>query len=274
MLYLEKKPIIRSKLRLYIGKKLYSLKRHGQWYLPGRSYAKEINNNTYDFSVFSHRTPLLRKLKDVDMYLQYNKITNLKLAIKMLNNIVLKPGETLSYWKLIGKPTYKKGYLEGLVLCPDGSFKSGIGGGLCQLSNLIYWMTLHTPLIVTERHRHSHDVFPDEDRKQPFGTGATCAYNSLDLQIYNGTDSEYQLVLYLSEDHLNGEWRSNKDAIYSYLIYEKEHYITAGCFGGYVRNNSIYRKVFQEGFGELKEEFITENHAYMLYSPILAAGIE
>ena len=40
-----------------------------------------------------------------------------------------------------------------------GSFQTGIGGGLCQLSNLIYWMTLHTPLTVTERYRHSFDVF-------------------------------------------------------------------------------------------------------------------
>ena len=38
-------------------------------------------------------------------------------------------------------------------------------------------MTLHTPLQVTERYRHSYDVFPDADRKLPFGSGATCAYN-------------------------------------------------------------------------------------------------
>ena len=64
-----------------------------------------------------------------------------------------------------------------------GSFQTGIGGGLCQLSNLIYWMTLHTPLTVTERYRHSFDVFPDSRRTQPFGSGATCSYNYLDLQI-------------------------------------------------------------------------------------------
>ena len=45
------------------------------------------------------------------------------------------------------------------------------GGGLCQLSNLIYWMTLHTPLTITERYRHSYDVFPDSNRTQPFGSG-------------------------------------------------------------------------------------------------------
>ena len=52
-----------------------------------------------------------------------------------------------------------------------GQIGGDIGGGLCQLSNLIFWMTLHTPLTVTERYRHSHDVFPDANRTQPFGSG-------------------------------------------------------------------------------------------------------
>lgn len=122
------------------------------------------------------------------------------------------------------------------MLCADGSFKAGVGGGLCQLSNLIYWMTLHTSLTVTERYRHSHDIFPDSNRTQPFGTGATCAYNFLDLQIYNNTEQEYQLVVYLTDEHLVGEWRSTVPSINKYEVYEKEHSITAGLFGGYIRN--------------------------------------
>ncbi len=122
------------------------------------------------------------------MWMQYNKIVNLKIAVEKLNGIILFPGETFSYWKLIGKPTRGgKGYVEGMTLF-YGGFKPGIGGGLCQLSNLIYWMALHTPLVVTERHRHSYDVFPDSNRTQPFGSGATCVYNYRDLQIFNGTD--------------------------------------------------------------------------------------
>ena len=50
-------------------------------------------------------------------------------------------------------------------------YKMSLGGGLCQLSNLIYWMTLHTPLTITERYRHSYDVFPDSNRTQSFGSG-------------------------------------------------------------------------------------------------------
>lgn len=129
--------------------------------------------------IFKHRTPLLRQLKDVEMELQTNKITNLKIAAKRLNGIILQPGEAFSYWCLIGSTSKRKGYVDGMVL-HYGQVTTRVDGGLCQLSNLIYWMTLHTPLTITERYRHSYDVFPDLKRQQPFGSGATCAYNYLD----------------------------------------------------------------------------------------------
>lgn len=268
--YVQKKSIKRSSLRLFLGKKYYISKRYIQWCLGKKKYSRNINKELQKNIIFTHSTPLLRRLKDVEMYLQYNKITNLKIAVEKLNRITLRPGETFSYWKLIGKPSYKKGYLDGLILCPDGSFKPGVGGGLCQLSNLIYWMTLHTQLTVTERYRHSHDIFPDVNRTQPFGSGATCVYNYLDLQVYNGTDSEFQLVLEVTKENLRGEWRSNKPVKYYYEIYEKEHSITTAFFGGYMRNNNIYRKVYNLEKELIKDEYITENHAYMIYEPFLS----
>ena len=271
-MYVEKKPINRSKIRAILGRKYYMIKRYKQWYLGNKIFSKHKISELYPSIIFTHSTPLLRKLKDVDMYLQYNKITNLKIATNRLNGVIIKPGETFSYWKFIGKPTYKKKYLDGLVLCANGTFKAGVGGGLCQLSNLIYWMTLHTPLTITERHRHSHDMFPDVNRTQPFGTGATCSYNSLDLQIYNGTNDEFQLIVYVTKDNLIGEWRSLQPLMNDYEVYEKEHFITTGMFGGYIRNNVIFRKVYNKHVGFIKDEYVTENHAYMTYSPYLSSG--
>lgn len=43
-----------------------------------------------------------------------------------------------------------------------GEARSGIGGGICQLSNLIHWMAIHSPLVVVERSNHSFDPFPNE----------------------------------------------------------------------------------------------------------------
>lgn len=262
------KPKYRSRLRLFLGRNYFTFKRKCKWIFDKKTYAKEKGNQVLFYAQFGHRTPLLRKLKDVDMQLQYNKIINLKLAIKKLNNIIIKPGETFSYWKLIGKPTKRKGYVDGIELS-NGKYKRGIGGGLCQLSNLIYWMALHTPLSVTERHRHGYDVFPDEKRTQPFGSGATCYYNYVDLQITNETNKEYQFCFFLNDEHLVGEIRGKEPKEFEYEVYEKEHRIDREIWGGYTRHNLIFRKKRDIQGNLLEDEFLVENHAIMMYQPFL-----
>lgn len=273
-MYIEKKPIKRSKIRNILGKKYYIYRRYLQWCITGKKFAKNLSSKKLECKIFQHNTPLLRKLKNVEMWMQHNKITNLKLAVEKINGILIRPGETFSYWKLIGKPTYKKGYLDGMVLCPDGTFKPGVGGGLCQLSNLIYWMTLHTPLTVIERYRHSHDVFPDVNRTQPFGSGATCVYNYFDLQIYNQTKDTYQLNVHLTDSDLVGEWRSTTPSLYRYEIYERDHSMTPSYWGGYIRNNKIYRKVYNLQDELIDDQFIAENHAIMVYTPFIESKME
>lgn len=180
--------------------------------------------------------------------------------------ITLKPGEEFSYWKSIGKPTKEKGYIEGMVL-NNGQVLTGIGGGLCQLSNLIYWMTLHTPLTVTERWRHGYDVFPDSKRKLPFGSGATCSYPNIDLQIKNNTNQTFQIRLEITKTHLKGEWYSDKPIQQTYKIVERNHNIKHEIWGGYSRNNQIIR--ITNNNGHTYEEFITQNSAIMMYEPLL-----
>lgn len=262
------KPIHRSSLRLKCGKAYYTFRRYWVWVTGNVKIARTRETTKLAYSIFQHQTPLFRRLKDVDMWLQHNKIINLKIAVNRLNNIVIQPGETFSYWRLIGKPTRKKGYVDGMVLY-SGSFRSDVGGGLCQLSNLIYWMTLHSPLTVVERHRHSYDVFPDAGRTQPFGSGATCAYNYLDLQIRNDTEIAYQLQVNVGETDLIGEWRSKVKSRYRYEIYEKEHLIKAEYWGGYTRYNRINRRIWNEAEVCIADEEVTENTALMMYEPLL-----
>lgn len=266
--YITGRPKKRSALRIRLGKSYYRLKRHVLWLSGTYHFSRIQQQENLPFVCTTHKTILLRNLKDVDLYLQYNKIENLRIAVPTMDGILIRPGETFSYWKRIGKPTAKKGYKEGMVLfC--GSFHPEVGGGLCQLSNLIYWMALHTELTVTERYRHSYDVFPDSNRTQPFGSGATCVYNYRDLMLTNDTAHTYQIRLKVTDTHLLGEIRSDVKPLETYQIYEKEHYFQREIFGAYSRNNSIYRKVFDQEGKELADEFITENHALMMYEPYL-----
>lgn len=262
------KPIRRSRLRLFAGKRYFTWKRYWRWLTEDTKRAKSLYPELLPYEAACHATPLLRSLRNVDMQLQYNKITNLKLAVARLDGLVIRPGETFSYWQSIGKPTRRKGYLDGMVLY-YGGFRKGTGGGLCQLSNLIYWMTLHTPLTVKERHRHSYDVFPDEQRTQPFGSGATCAYNYLDLQLLNNTEHTFQLKLWLDDTHLHGEWRCDGRQLYTYEVYEADHVIRLEPWGGYIRSNRIRRRLLSRSGEVAGDEAVAENHALMMYSPLL-----
>lgn len=252
-----------------MGTAYFTWRRYARWLFGGISFAQTFAVEPLEHVVYHHSTPTLRKLKDVDMWLQHNKEINLALAIQRLQGLVIAPGETMSYWKLIGRTTARKGYVPGMVL-HYGKFKSGLGGGLCQLSNLIYWMTLHTPLTVVERHRHSYDVFPDANRTQPFGSGATCSYNYLDLMIQNQTTVPYQLVLELKDHVLTGEWRASEKPLHAYEIYEKEHRIEQQYWGGYVRRNVLHRRVYNHDRELINDEHVTENHALMMYAPLLS----
>lgn len=263
-------PIRRSWMRLRLGKAYYAGRRYLLWCSPRFHWAKSRQPGEWLPEVqFSHATPLIRQLRGEDMELQRNKIVNLGLATARLDGILLRPGETLSYWKLIGKPTRRKGYLDGMVLFL-GRIGSDIGGGLCQLSNLIFWMTLHTPLTVVERYRHSHDVFPDAGRTQPFGSGATCAYPHRDLMIRNDTDQTFQLHVWVGEEMLEGMWLAERPAEFHYEIQERNPRMDQAAWGGYVRHNELFRLTYDPSGALLQEEFLFANDAIMMYSPLLS----
>lgn len=263
------KPIRRSTLRLKLGMLYYGTLRRFVWIKKNKLFASSLLEDKLPFSYYSHKTLLLRQLKDVDMWMQYHKITNLKLATKRLHGIVLRPGEVFSYWKLIGKPSKRKGYLEGMVL-RNGSVCTGTGGGLCQLSNLIFWMTIHTPLTVIERHRHGYDVFPDSNRTQPFGSGATCFYPHGDLMIRNDTEENYQLLLSVGDEFLQGEWRVSKEPQYKYEISEKNHEMKREYWGGFSRHNELYQQKLDLQGHLIAESLLVKNDAIMMYSPFLS----
>jgi vancomycin resistance protein VanW len=265
-------PVNRSQLRLYLGRYFYILKRQVEWVFSKTKFATQISPDPLPTQTFTHQSILLRQLKDVDMWLQYNKITNLRLAIAPINGLVIHPGEVFSFWYLVGNPTKTRGFELGMTL-DKGKVSTGYGGGLCQLANLIYWMALHSPLSIKERWRHSYDVFPDVNRLLPFGSGATVSYNYIDLQIENKTPHNYQLCLWLTDKHLSGEIRSDTENSYRYEIVEKSHQITGPIAGRYMRQNQIFRQLRDLYTNQLlKEEFVTENHALMMYAPLLTAG--
>jgi vancomycin resistance protein VanW len=213
-----------------------------------------------------HQSLLVRRLGDSSLRLQFNKIKNLEIAVPKIDGILIRPGEIFSFWKIIGLPTRRKGYVEGMQLSM-GEVKEGIGGGLCQLSNLLYWMVLHTPLTITERHHHGFDPFPDNNRTLPFGSGATVFYNYIDLQFKNETPYTFQIRVNLSERHIKGQVRCEYRLPFSRHIFEKNHaFIKIG--DEYFRKNEIWRQHFDVQTGNLMQtELVAENFVKVKYIP-------
>ena len=263
-----KKPIERSQLRQILGKEYFILKRKYDWFFSNKKWTNSKSSNLFNNSVFKHKSMILRPLKDIDMYLQENKRKNLELAIKHINGILIKPEEIFSVWKLVGRPTKRKGYLDGLVL-NQGKIDKDIGGGLCQLGNLLFWIFAHSPLTITERFRHGFDVFPDVNRKVPFGAGATLSYNYIDLQVKNKTNNTFKINLWLDKTHLNGELVSKEKIETKYRVEERNHIMKQQFWGGYSRHNQI---VQIEELNDVKmEKTLVENHAILMYSPFIEA---
>lgn len=138
-----------------------------------------------------------------DMAYQENKVFNLKLAAKTLNNLVICPGETFSFWKSVRYADRDTPYKDGLVVA-DGKLQTSPGGGLCQMSNLLFWLFLHTPLTIIERHGHIIKDFPDPPSDAPIGVDAAISEGWLDLKVQNNTDSCFQIVISFDETNIHG----------------------------------------------------------------------
>jgi len=233
--------------------------------LKNHSFAHQKSLDSLLYRCTKHQSLLRRKLGSSDPQLQHNEVINLAIAHQTIDGILIRPGETFSFWHQVGESTAKRGYVEGMQLS-KGEVESGIGGGLCQLANLLYWMTLHTPLQVVERHHHSFDPFPDEHRVLPFGSGASVFYNYVDLRFYNPTNQAFQFRVWLTDDHLQGAVFTDREWAYSYHIQEKNHQFLKQDQKNY-RSNEIWRSAIDKRTGNLvTQELMIKNFSEVKYS--------
>lgn len=244
--------------------KLYTLVRRLRDSLQKVRFAQAKSDTYLPYVVFKHASPIRRKLGQINPTLQENKAQNLSLATKKIDKVLINPGETFSFWHLVGKPTAKQGYLKGLMM-DKGMLTEVVAGGLCQMSNLIHWLTLHTSLIITELHHHDgFDYFPDQDRKVPFGLGTSIFYNFLDYRFTNNTKDTYQVRLWVDGDYLHGEILCSAKPTRTYEVYvSHEEFVQKN--NRYYRCNQVWRKEQGTKENDSKAQLIKESHALVMY---------
>ncbi|MBP3441427.1 MAG: VanW family protein [Clostridia bacterium] len=240
------------------------LKRHIKNLMSSDKLAKTKSDEILPNVVSSHSSNMIKRAPGVDLTLQLNKAVNIDLAGSKINGIVIRPGETFSFWDAVGKITKKKGYKEGRVL-KNNKLIAGMGGGLCNLSNTLHLLILHSPLEVTEFHKHSDALAPDEGKRKPFSAGTSVSYNNLDYRFKNNTDQNVQLIVRCEGETLIAELRSEKPYPYRYELFEEDHHFRMEGEVFY-RNSMIYRNVFDAQTDELVEkEFVHKNHSKVMF---------
>jgi hypothetical protein len=126
------------------------------------------------------RSPLwTAKGGDKEQALTAGKVQNLRIALQGLDGIEVGAGAVFSFWKQVGKPVARRGFVKGREL-REGCFIASTGGGLCQLSNALYEAALKAGFSIVECHAHSRIV---PGSRAAHGRDATVFWNYVDLRF-------------------------------------------------------------------------------------------
>lgn len=132
-----------------------------------------------------------------------NKLHNIRLAISRFDPPVLQAGQEFSFWDVALAPTAENGYREGAMFI-NHIVTTSLGGGLCQLSGLIYNLALLSDCEIVERYNHSIDAY-GEARYIPLGRDATVAYGRKNLRFRNPYQYAIRFELQVNEQHAWGK---------------------------------------------------------------------
>lgn len=208
---------------------------YGAMNMDGNFYAKEKGRTLLPHLLFESSCPLYNRETGFDMIYQENKVFNLKLAAATLDTILIKPQETFSFWLLVKDADKDIPYKDGLIVI-DGRLTTKPGGGMCQMSNLLFWLFLHTPLTIVERQGHALKDFPEPPSDAPIGVDATVSEGWVDLKVKNETETTFQINIDFDEENIIGRIFTDTDEGLSYEIVNGEPFY-------YTKNHRVYEEV-------------------------------
>lgn len=151
--------------------------------------------------VVCEKTKMINEESGYAIVYQKNKVDNLKILSKTMNQIYIYPNETFSFCYLAQQRKKYGKYKKGLVLI-DGKIVARKGGGICHLSNNLYYAFLKTPLTIVERHAHKVKSLPSPDKGALEGVDATISSGWLDLKVRNNTKNTYQISITFDEENM------------------------------------------------------------------------
>ena len=180
---------------------------------------RRFSRQTDTTEAFKHHISISQNINKNESY--RNKIHNLNIAIGKLQYRPVNPGELFSFWHCVGEPNRKRGYQKSRSLV-QGGLREEYGGGLCQLSGIIYLLALKSGLNIIERHPHSVDIYAEDERYAPLGADATVVYGYKDLRIENSLTCPVYFQFSITDQCLVGSLFS-RDVIKTYEMEFDRH---------------------------------------------------
>lgn len=136
------------------------------------------------------RSSLWREQDPREWANEQGKVQNLRVAARYLDRLSIPAGEVFSFWKHLGRTTRGKGFVQGRQI-QEGCLIPARGGGICQLTNLLYEAALGSGCQIVERHPHTRKVAGAPTNKPD----ATVAWNHIDLRFSPRQDVVLRVVL-------------------------------------------------------------------------------
>ena len=121
---------------------------------------------------------------------------NVHTAARYLNGTVIAPRQTISFNKVVGPRTLRRGFTWAPVIVDD-EIKPGVGGGTCQVSSTLHAAAVYGGIDVVRRRSHSRP-----SGYVPLGLDATVVYPEVDLEIKNPYDSALIIHAFVPERHV------------------------------------------------------------------------
>lgn len=158
-----------------------------------------------------YRSPLWRDGRNDEFLLVAGKVHNLRVARAAFDGIVVRAGEVLSFWRQLGRPSRRRGFVEGREV-REGCVVPTVAGGLCQLSNALATCAVRAGVTLLERHGHTARIEVAGEVAADF-VDATVFWNYVDLRLCAPFD--FRVEVELSADELVVRLRGQPAAIAS-----------------------------------------------------------
>ncbi len=123
-----------------------------------------------------------------------NRLSNISLAVALINGTTLEPGETFSFNETVGQRTTERGFKTATAYS-SGEVTEEVGGGICQVSTTLFNAAVKANLTIKERSSHSLTVSYVD-----IGKDAAVDWGNKDLKFINSTSEPVYICCYLSED--------------------------------------------------------------------------